>query len=60
MGASVINVYFRVVMPANGLRVNHYDFVALHSMWKISKGLIYLSTSGNYTHVRHVYNFHPY
>ena len=20
-------------MPANGLRVNHYDFVALHSMW---------------------------
>ena len=22
-------------MPANGLRVNHYDFVALHSMWKI-------------------------
>ncbi len=40
MGASVINyVYFRVVMPANGLRVNHYDFVALHSMWKISEGL---------------------
>ena len=24
-GASVINVYIRVVMPANGLRVNHYD-----------------------------------
>ncbi len=22
---------FRVIMPANGLRVNHYDFVALHS-----------------------------
>ncbi len=22
-------------MPANGLRVNHYDFVALHSMWMI-------------------------
>ena len=22
-------------MPANGLRVNHYDFVALHSMWII-------------------------
>ena len=21
-------------MPANGLRVNHYDFVALHSMWR--------------------------
>ena len=28
MGASVINVYFRVVMPANRLRVNHYDFLA--------------------------------
>ena len=24
-----------VVMPGNGLRVNHYDFVALHSMWII-------------------------
>ena len=22
-------------MPANGLRVNHYGFVALHSMWII-------------------------
>ncbi len=22
-------------MPTNGLRVNHYDFVALHSMWII-------------------------
>ena len=22
-------------MPANGLRVNHYDFVALHPMWII-------------------------
>ena len=22
-------------MPANGLRVNHCDFVALHSMWII-------------------------
>ena len=22
-------------MPANGLRVNHYDFVVLHSMWRI-------------------------
>ena len=22
-------------MHANGLRVNHYDFVALHSMWII-------------------------
>ncbi len=37
-------------MPANGLRVNHYDFVALHSMWIIfSKGFMCLSTSGNYT-----------
>ncbi len=26
-------------MPANGLRVNHHDFLALHSMW------IKLSTS---------------
>ena len=34
MGASVINVYIRVVMPANRLRVNHYDFMALHSMWR--------------------------
>ena len=41
-----------VVMPANGLRVNHYDFVALHSMWIIfSKGFMCLSTSGNYTQV---------
>ncbi len=22
-------------MPADGLRVNRYDFVALHSMWRI-------------------------
>ena len=37
-------------MPANGLRVNHYDFVALHSMWNnFSEGLMCLSTSGNYT-----------
>ena len=27
-------------MPANWLSVNHYDFVAPHSMWIISKGLI--------------------
>ena len=26
MGASVINVYFRVVMPANRLWVNHCDY----------------------------------
>ena len=33
-------------MPANGLRVNHYDFVALHSMWIIFlKGLCYLVIS---------------
>ena len=30
---------------------NHYDFVALYSMWRISKGLMCLGTSGNYTHV---------
>ncbi len=35
MGASVNNVYIRVVMPGNGLRVNHYVFMALHSMWKL-------------------------
>ncbi len=29
MGASVINVYFMVVMPANRLSVNHFDFMAL-------------------------------
>ncbi len=45
MGASVINVYFRVVMPTTRLRVNHYDIVALHSMWKISEGLMCLSAS---------------
>ena len=32
MGASVINVYIRVVMLANRLRVNHHDFTALHSI----------------------------
>ena len=36
MGASVINVYIRVVMRANRLRVNHCDFIALHSMWSAS------------------------
>ena len=46
VGASVINVYFRVVMLANGLKVNHYDFVPLHSMWEISNGLMCLSTFG--------------
>ena len=30
-------------MPANGLRINRYDFVALHSMWIIFlKGLCVL------------------
>ncbi len=27
MGASVINVYFTVLMPANRLTVNHNDFM---------------------------------
>ena len=31
----IIDVYLAVVVPANGLRVNHYDFMALHSMWRI-------------------------
>ncbi len=39
-------------MPAKGLRVNRYDFVALHSMWRIFLGLMCLSTSGNYTQVK--------
>ena len=30
-------------MPANRLRVNHHDFMALHSMW-----------SGNYTHISYL------
>ncbi len=31
-------------MPANGLRVNYYDFVAFHSMWiNFSIGLMCLS-----------------
>ena len=28
----VINVYLKVAVPANGLKVNHNDFVALHSI----------------------------
>ena len=32
MGARVINVYFRVVMPANRLRVNYYDLMALKNL----------------------------
>ncbi len=36
MGASVINMYFRMVMSANRLRINQNDFLALHSMWRIS------------------------
>ncbi len=43
MGASVINVYFRMVMPTNRLRVNHFDFMALHSYGEFSKGLLCLS-----------------
>ena len=29
----------KVVVPANGLKVNHNDFVALHSIRKYSEGL---------------------
>ncbi len=32
----MISLYISVVMPANGLRVNHYNFEALHSMWRNS------------------------
>ena len=34
-------------MPANRLRVNHHDFMALHSMWIIFlKGKCVLVSSG--------------
>ena len=33
--AGVYNVYLKMVVPANGLKVNHNDFVALHSIWRI-------------------------
>ena len=39
-------------MPANGLRVNHYDFCGTSlDVENFSKGLMCLSTSGNYTQV---------
>ncbi len=43
MGASVINVYIRVIMPANRLRVNHYDFMALHSNYILFYMLYFLN-----------------
>ena len=33
-------------MPANGLKVNHNDFVALHSTGKFSEGFKCLFSSG--------------
>ena len=39
-------------MPANGLRVNHYDFCGSSlDVEKFSEGLMCLRTSGNYTQV---------
>ena len=43
MGASVINVYFKVVMPANRLRVNHCDLWHFARCGEFSKGLMCLS-----------------
>ena len=41
-------------MPANGLKVNHNDFVALHSIGKFSEGLKCLISTGIlYTCLRH-------
>ena len=28
-------MYLKVVVPANGLKVYHNDFVAFHSIWRI-------------------------
>ena len=42
----VIDVYIKVVVPANGLKLNHNDFVALHSIGKFSEGLKCLISSG--------------
>ena len=39
-------MYIKVVVPANGLKVNHNDFVALHSIEKFSEGLRCLNSSG--------------
>ncbi len=49
-------------MPANGLRANHYDFVALHSMWGIFllrhiDPLEKFPTSSEVPHVRR--HYHP-
>ncbi len=42
----------RIICLSKFLRVNHYDFMALHSMWKnFLKGYCVLVSSGNYTHV---------
>ena len=39
-------MYIKVVVPANGLKVNHNDFVALHSIGKYSEGVKDLISSG--------------
>ena len=35
-------MYIKVVVPANGLKVNRNDFVALHSIGKYSEGFLNL------------------
>ena len=44
-------MYIKVVVPANGLKVNHNDFVALHSIGKFSEGLRVLFRVEYYTHI---------
>ena len=39
-------MYIKGVVPANGLKVNHNDFVALHSIGKFTEGLRCLNSSG--------------
>ena len=47
----MINVYIKVVVPANRLKVNHNDVVALHSIGKFSEGLRVLLRVEYCTHI---------
>ena len=42
----------RVVMPANGLKVNHYDFMALHSVWRLHPKIHTLITLAPISYLR--------
>ena len=44
-------MYIKVVVPANGLKVNQSDFVALHSIGKYSEGLRVLIRVEYCTHI---------